>query len=686
MKIKYAFIALLTATLIPFDGYAAVRKSKNTKCDVALTQAKPTADTSLKSGILMHGEHWVDLILRQAGTDDPRPLKVFEETLSQLLTAIHTGQLDQLNEKVDGSPSMVFGFDSKGKAFVAYKGHFTKKAQALVRSPEEAELHFKRSEALKNIFAVLFAAAKDPLNKVKRKFKNYIFQGDLLFVKGDERRQVTEDAVTIQANAVAYRINKDHDFYEPLKNAEAGVVFHTIGERIVEKDGRVSVKALMDTDKEEKLVREFAKAINDTKIFSMHPWREKVKIGSAAEMSPQQLATEVGTRRILIRQQLENLSAEFRTSWRTDFEIKWRTFFNSGLRPPFDGGFYKEAAIGNPVNTRHWITQFSYWLKGRQEDKLAEKFEIFYAEYEKELSGLIEAYAAAVAIQYKIQPFLKEAYVSKLGGGTVEGLILKTEDSIVKWVDRLEFTLLNNATWNRGGQQASVQDLSLLPSPFNDWKANSPFVVMKVQPIHTGHIQMIREATANNPNQKVYIIASDKEADLAAKEWRHLKATETKKDLQNQNYTYVFSQKFRKQLLAEGLKGIDAEVVMINPGYFWSYLRTAKALDLPGKIKLVVGEKEITEGRYALQVQELGSHFELQAIALKENGLSATQVREALKAAAIGDKSEKPQAMLVLDKAFSYLPRLARKRAIKEAIKQWNQLDEVAQTLIHIHR
>ncbi len=643
-----------------------------------------TKDDSLKSGILMHGEHWVDLILRQAGTDDPRPLKVFTETLQQLMEGVRSGHLGRINEKVDGSPSVVFGFTAKGKPFVAYKGHFTKKEQTLVTTKEEAENHFKRSPALKAIFSTLFAAAEGPLKKTKAKLKKYIFQGDLLFVKGDDdRRKVSDQEVRIEANSLAYVIHKDHPFYEALKNADAAVVFHTVGERVVEGDGRLNVKAMTETSKEEALVHEFAQGVNSQTLFAMDPWRDNVEVKADAKVSASQVSKEVEVKLALIQKNLANLSSEFRDSWRKDFEPKWRTFFNSGLRPPFDGGFYKEASSGEPVNVEHWIEQFGHWLKSRSEDALAEKYDAFVSDHKKELAGLIEAYAASVAIQYKIQPFLKQASTSKLGGGEVEGLILKTEDSIVKWVDRLDFTLRNNARWNRGGQQAPVQSLETLPQPLNEWHPDASFVVMKGQPIHAGHIEMIRKAVALNPGKKIYIIASDKAPNLEATEWKKLKATDTKKDLQEQKYTYIFNNEFREQLLRAGLKDVDAEIAIVNPGFFWSYVRTAKAQSFPGKIKLVVGEKEVTEGRYTLQLQELGEQFELLSIPLTQNGLSATQVRNALKTAVLGNRTEQLQAMATLDQAFGYLSNdIERRQAIQEALSQWKKLDEVAQSLI----
>jgi len=65
------------------------------------------------------------------------------------------------------------------------------------------------------------------------------------------------------------------------------------------------------------------------------------------------------------------------------------------------------------------------------------------------------------------------------------------------------------------------------------------------------------------------------------------------------------------------------ESYQIGISQLWSYLETAKRLKLPGKIRLVVGQKEVDEGRYQEQLELYPDQLELYPVPPQDDGISA---------------------------------------------------------------
>ncbi len=102
--------------------------------------ARTPTDSSKPAGIIRHGEHWADLILSQGGSSDPRYLRAFDESARSLLEQARAGSFARVNEKIDGSPSIVLGFTADNRPFVTYKGDIgmIKGEPRLVTSEQEA--------------------------------------------------------------------------------------------------------------------------------------------------------------------------------------------------------------------------------------------------------------------------------------------------------------------------------------------------------------------------------------------------------------------------------------------------------------------------------------------------------------------------------------------------------------------
>lgn len=626
----------------------------------------------------MHGEHWVDLILAQAGSSDPRYGRAFQQTLSELLQGVRDGHLSEINEKIDGSPSIVVGFKTDGQPFVAYKGQFSRKQQTLLAHSEDIHAAFERTPQLELVFKTLLETLAPIMNQRRAEFGDLIFQGDLLFVEGGERRSLEGDQIKITANSLTYTFAPTHPLYEAVRTARVGIVFHSVGTRVVEPDGRLSVRALED----EGVIRQFAEKLRTPEVFVVDPWQSQIRLSKAAEFTPAQ-HQQIALWTEQIQNTMTELPNEFRDVWAKKFAAKWRTFLNTGLHPPEEGGFYLEASKGQGVDSKYWIGRFSVWLKGRGELALERAFTTFLESHQAELETVLDAYGSAVAIQYALMPYLSEAFRSKLGGGDVEGLMLKTDDTVVKLVDRLDFTLKNNARWKRTSDSSSQQIFSQFAAPLNRWRPDAAVVILKGQPIHAGHVQMIRRAALQYPGQPLYIFLSDSVPNLAAPEWRGLKVAATKKALEQRNYTYVFQPEFRRKLLLKGLEGIHAEVHILNPAVLWKYLRVAKDARLPGSVNLIVGEKEISAHRYDKLQDDLAPYLKVVPIQLQADGLSATKVRASLRKAAVGDRAERHEALQELDRDFSFIANpTTRRRWIGEMIRQWQGVDRAVQGVL----
>lgn len=623
----------------------------------------------------MHGEHWVDLILAQGSSQEGRHLKAFSELAESLLISARAGRMTQVNEKVDGSPSIVVGFTSKNEPFVAYKGHFSKKTgQSLVTKDTNTDEVFKRSEGLKRIFSVLRDELGPALAEQLEIFRNSIFQGDLLFVEGDNRRIVEDDKVIIQANSITYEVPSSHPYFNDLQQARVGIVFHTVGERRINQDGTLSA----ETSAAENQLREFVLKLRRQNIFVIDPFKDSITI---ARSHPLTNNTESTVRLMLhdMKKRMQTLTPSFTQAWNSKYESLFRVFFNSGLRPPNTGGIYREVAEGKDIDIDKVILGFRIWTLSREDAGLQADFTTFAEKENTSLRALLQSYIDAIRIQSLLLPSLKEAFASKLGGGDSEGLMLKTSDTVVKLVDRLAFTLLNNQRWNRGGD---IKPLENFPVPFNVWNPQAVYVVLKGQPVHGGHIEMIKTAVRNNPGKKVYVLLSNKEPNLEATEWRGLGISDTKKKLQEKEYTYIFSTEFRRKILEQGLKKLPVEILVQEPFTFWSHLRSAKAAGLEGQVQLIVGDKEIQEQRYALQQQELSTVFQLQSVDLQLNGISATRVRESLRKAVLGSEAEKSESFAMLSEVYGFIGnQVTRRRLINQMMKEWKMVDELATKL-----
>jgi len=101
----------------------------------------------------------------------------------------------------------------------------------------------------------------------------------------------------------------------------------------------------------------------------------------------------------------------------------------------------------------------------------------------------------------------------------------------VKFVDRLDFTLQNN---QKRGPSVNLplegsNPFSRFSPPLNRWAPGTAFVVMKGQPVHSGHIKMIK--LAEKALGAVTVLASNKAPNFEVENWKEIGSAPTLKKI-----------------------------------------------------------------------------------------------------------------------------------------------------------
>lgn len=681
---------LLCLTLLSFGPRAATPAKKVVQARQRATKAPAceahAVDQGHPRGLHLHDEHWIDLVLAQAGQVNEQSLNAFLDIGNSLLTSIRSGKLEQINEKIDGSPSFVFGWTPQGKFFVAYKNHFAAPTQKLITDEATARAAFPRSEVLRELFAQIFSRLAPELSRV-RGLRNYIFQADLLFVD-EQRRTLAEDAVVIKPNTIPYRIGHGHPLFTSSSKARVGLAVHSVVLRRSRVD-RLAIAPLENGNNGRALIEKMIQQLRGDSVFVIHPHRDNETLSPPTHPRFFEEAEELSQ---VVAREMRTLDVGFREVYSTGIESELRIFINSFVRTPTPDGLFQTIARGDDIDPIVFIEKFRSWLGTRERfDKSVRALKILTAsKIREELTGVVRAYVAAIRLQNLISPSLAPIMRSKLGDGPIEGLMLSTPTNVVKWVDRLTFTVANslqNARNNAAPVAPVAPDaptisdenpFAELPAPFNEWRPGQAFALMKGQPWHPGHFKMLGIGQVEYGS--VLVVASNKAPDLKADTGKALGAAETLKLLGQGIYKHVFGVKLRKKLFNAGIgDNPNVHAFFMNTGDMWRYLKIAKEKGLPGKIRLIVGQKEADEGRYNDQLARYPDHFEVTAIPLQENGISATAIRALIKRAASGDA----EALEELNEVYSFVSEdKERESFISSMLREWKAVDRAAKRIL----
>jgi len=166
-----------------------------------------------------HMEHVEDLIFNE-GVVGTRKAINFLRDLRDMLAG-HSKSSVSRTVKWDGAPAVFAGIDpTDGKFFVAKKGVFNKNPK-VYKSPADV-----RADTSGDLQAKLLIALSE---FSKLGIKKGVYQGDLMFTKGDvKREEIDGDSYfTFQPNTIVYAVPVNSGLGRSISRAKIGVVWHT---------------------------------------------------------------------------------------------------------------------------------------------------------------------------------------------------------------------------------------------------------------------------------------------------------------------------------------------------------------------------------------------------------------------------------------------------------------------------
>ena len=165
-----------------------------------------------------HLEHLEDDIINR-GSDGGRNAVNFLKSVRNMLAGSASGRIN-MSVKWDGAPAVIAGINPEnGKFFVGTKSVFNVTPKINYTSGDIARNHS--------------GPVADKLNVCLRELKRLgirgIYQGDLLFTKGDLKSAVIdgEKMITFTPNTITYAVPSDSSIGRRIARARLGIVFHT---------------------------------------------------------------------------------------------------------------------------------------------------------------------------------------------------------------------------------------------------------------------------------------------------------------------------------------------------------------------------------------------------------------------------------------------------------------------------
>lgn len=689
--------------------------------DIFLGDVAPAVTPSLAAtskGVLAHSTHLADLLLDIVPGHEQGLIPActqYQAFVTDLIEQIEVGKLRRINEKIDGSPAILLGVDTAGIPFVAYKLGLERKGGArLVRTATDAREHF-HDPVLAQIFVDCIENFGPALARWGR--RDVMFQADLLFTPHNGAKTTTRSLVKIRANPsgieyVLRRTPRYLGYYEPVREAQIGVVVHTVITPVTDPTTGNIVRAQACDD--DTAIADFVDALDGNRVFAIHPWSHQVKIDQdpASRFSATQ-KDQIMALLDAMRTAHQGMSREFRAKWdELKLNDAFAIYLNAGLKPGSKGGIYRAAASNEPFDFEKIVAGFRDFLVARAEwllinpegkkSTLGPKskpaaLDTLLRNHEADLRAFMESYYNGIRIQALLAPHLKEANVSKLGGGPTEGFMLKDPATgvQVKVVDRLIFTMQNFAGEGKRVRHKSLPvvrepdaeiptvddaaDTSVPESVLGTWRDGNVFWPTKGQPFHAGHAQLLAAAVLRYGADRVFALPSRKAPNLAAGTWQELGVTESRQELTRGAYTHVFSLELRREILRHALPlGVNA--IFADHRALWSHVKNAQDQGLPGQVVLLVGEKELRSGRYEAQLRALGSHLRLEAMPMQEAGLSATDVRRSI--ATLLERGERA-AYENLVRALSFIQNeRERDSIIGQMVHEWKKVQKAAERVL----
>ena len=165
-----------------------------------------------------HLEHLEDDIINR-GSDGGRNAVNFLKSVRNMLAGSASGRVN-MSVKWDGAPAIIAGINPEnGKFFVGTKSVFN----------VTPKINYTSGDIARNHSGPVADKLRVCLNELKRLGIKGIYQGDLLFTKGDLKSAVIdgEKMITFTPNTITYAVPSDSSIGRRIARARLGIVFHT---------------------------------------------------------------------------------------------------------------------------------------------------------------------------------------------------------------------------------------------------------------------------------------------------------------------------------------------------------------------------------------------------------------------------------------------------------------------------
>ena len=165
-----------------------------------------------------HLEHLEDDIINR-GSDGGRNAVSFLKSVRNMLAGSASGRVN-MSVKWDGAPAIIAGKNPEnGKFFVGTKSVFNK----------TPKINYTPGDIARNHSGPVAAKLNVCLKELKRLRITGIYQGDLLFTKGDTKVANIdgERMITFTPNTITYAVPLSSSLGRRISRARLGIVFHT---------------------------------------------------------------------------------------------------------------------------------------------------------------------------------------------------------------------------------------------------------------------------------------------------------------------------------------------------------------------------------------------------------------------------------------------------------------------------
>ena len=165
-----------------------------------------------------HLEHLEDDIINR-GSEGGRNAVKFLKSIRNMLAGSSSGRVN-MSVKWDGAPAIIAGINPEnGKFFVGTKSVFN----------VNPKINYTSSDIRSNHSGPVAEKLQVCLRELKKLNLNGIYQGDLLFTKGDQKSATIdgEKMITFTPNTITYAVPYDSSLGRRIQRARLGIVFHT---------------------------------------------------------------------------------------------------------------------------------------------------------------------------------------------------------------------------------------------------------------------------------------------------------------------------------------------------------------------------------------------------------------------------------------------------------------------------